>query len=193
VRGAGGACAILLLPGRALAAAGGGEGGEGLLELVWHLVNLALLLGVLVYFGREPIRSFFAERRRRVREELEGSARLLADAEARLAEWQGRVGRLDAEVAEIRSASRRLAEAQRERILADARAGAERLRRDAAAAVEQELRRARTALREEAADLAVAMAERLLRERVDDGDRARLVDEFVERVGRPSERPGGAH
>jgi F-type H+-transporting ATPase subunit b len=183
-------CALLGLAAPALAAGGGEEGGSAL-EFVWHLVNLALLLGVLVYFGRAPIRRFFAERRRRVRDELEGSARLLAEAEGRLADWQGRLARLDAEIAELGIASRRLAEAQREQILADARAGVERLRRDAAAAIEQELRRARTALREEASDLAIGMAERLLRERVDDSDRARLVDEFVERVGRTPAPPAG--
>ena len=50
---------------------------------------------------------------------------------------ESRLQRLDAEVEEIRGPTQRLAEAERERILADARASAERVRRDAAAAVEQ--------------------------------------------------------
>jgi F-type H+-transporting ATPase subunit b len=175
---------LLLMAGSAHAAGGSEDEGGHLAKFIWQTLNLALLLGVLVYFGRKPIQSYFAERRREIRDGLDSSARLLEEAETRLTEWQGRLERLDAETEEIRNTTHRLAEAERERILADARASAERVRRDAAAAVEQEVRRARTVLREEASDLAVELAERMLRETVNEGDRDRLVDEFVERVGR---------
>jgi F-type H+-transporting ATPase subunit b len=175
---------LLLVAGSAHASGGSEEEAGHLGEFMWQTFNLALLLGALVYFGRRPIQSFFFERRMGIQEGLDSSARLLDEAETRLTEWQTRLERLDGEIEEIRSTTHRLAEAERERILADARASAERVRRDSAAAVEQEVRRARTVLREEASDLAVELAERLLRESVNDGDRDRLVDEFVERVGR---------
>jgi F-type H+-transporting ATPase subunit b len=174
---------LALAPSAALAASGGEQGGVGW-NLFWQALNLALLLGVLVWFGRAPVRQFFTDRRHRVREDLESSARLLAEAEARLDEWQGKLARLDAEIAEARETSRRLAEAERERILAEARASAERIRRDTTTAVDQELRRARRALRAEASDLALELAERILREQVTGADRERLVAEFVERIER---------
>ena len=88
---------------------------------------------------------------------------------------------------EIREAATRRAEDESERILADARATAERIRRDASAAVDQELRRAQAELREEAADLALEIAATKLAENVSDGDRERLMDEFITRV-----EPSGA-
>jgi F-type H+-transporting ATPase subunit b len=175
---------LLLVAGAAQASGGAKDEGSQLSEFIWQALNLALLLGVLVYFGRKPIQNFFFERRMGIQEGLDSSARLLDEAETRLTEWQTRLAELDGEIEEIRSTTHRLAEAERERILADARASAERVRRDSAAAVEQEVRRARTVLRGEASDLAVELAERLLRETVNDADRDRLVDEFVERVGR---------
>lgn len=175
---------LLLVAGAAQASGGAEDEGSQLSEFIWQALNLALLLGVLVYFGRKPIQNFFFERRMGIQEGLDSSARLLDEAETRLTEWQTRLAELDGEIEEIRSTTHRLAEAERERILADARASAERVRRDSAAAVEQEVRRARTVLRGEASDLAVELAERLLRETVNDADRDRLVDEFVERVGR---------
>jgi len=175
---------LLLVAGAAQASGGAEDEGSQLSEFIWQALNLALLLGVLVYFGRKPIQNFFFERRMGIQEGLDSSARLLDEAETRLTEWQTRLAELDGEIEEIRNTTHRLAEAERERILADARASAERVRRDSAAAVEQEVRRARTVLREEASDLAVELAERLLRETVNDADRDRLVDEFVERVGR---------
>ncbi|MEN8182578.1 MAG: F0F1 ATP synthase subunit B [Myxococcota bacterium] len=184
---------VLALVLASAAHASGGDSREDELEvvfdMVWHAVNLALLVGVIVYFGRRPIQAYFAERRDGIRQSLESSTRLLEEAEARLAEWQGRLDRLDGEIEEIRTATHRLAEAERERILADARASAERVRQDAAAAVDQEVRRARAVLREEAADLSVDLAERMLRDQVRDEDRTRLLDEFVERVGRAPSQP----
>jgi F-type H+-transporting ATPase subunit b len=182
------AALLALVPGAA-AAAGGGEGGGGW-GFFWQVLNLGLLLGVLVWFGRAPVRQFFTDRRHRVREDLESAARLLAEAEARLAEWQGKLARVDAEIGEARETSRRLAEAERDRILAEARASAERIRRDATTAVDQELRRARRALRAEASDLALELAERILREQLTGADRERLVAEFVERIERA---PGTGH
>jgi F0F1-type ATP synthase membrane subunit b/b' len=55
--------------------------------------------------------------------------------------------------------------------------------------VEQELRRARTMLRAEASELALELAERMLREELTADDRERLVAEFVERIER-SQAPG---
>jgi F-type H+-transporting ATPase subunit b len=164
--------------GAARASDEGGAGGG----LLFPLLNLALLLGVLFYFARKPIRDFFSERRGTIQAALEDAARMRAEAEARYAEWQRKLAALEAELDEIRTHSRERAEAERERILSDARAAAERIRGDARAAVQQEVERARRALREEAADLAVEIAAERLRGQVRDADRARLIDEFIERI-----------
>ncbi len=171
----------LLAPGVALAEEGGHEGG-GLGTLLAHAFNFLLLLGVLIYALRKPLSQFFANRRRAIQEDLRRAGALLADAQARLAEWEGRIARLDAEVAAIQSASRERAEAERGRIVEEARLAAERIRRDAQAAIEQEARRAREALRGEAAELAVELATKLVREQVTEADRTRLLEEFVGRV-----------
>jgi F-type H+-transporting ATPase subunit b len=160
-------------------AAGGEHGGGGLGELVWPVVNLAILIAALVYFARAPIRAFFASRQGRIREDLDSASRALSDAEARHAEWQRRLVELDGELSRIRAQARERAEAERRHILADANAAAERIRGDARAAVDQELARAREELRHEAARLAVEVAAEALRTQVTDADRARLVDEFI--------------
>ncbi|HXK24873.1 MAG TPA: ATP synthase F0 subunit B [Myxococcota bacterium] len=171
-------------------AAGGEEhgGGEGLL---WPLLNFALLVGVLFYLTRKPIQAFFAERRRNIQSELGQAAELQRQAEERHAKWQRRLVDIERELDEIRRLGRERAEAEREQILADARESAARIERTARSAIEQELRRARETLRDEASNLAVDLASGLLRERVTDADRDRLLDEFIARVEQtPS---GSAH
>jgi F-type H+-transporting ATPase subunit b len=167
---------------RPAAAASGGAG--SLTDLVWPAINLALLLGVLVYFARKPIRAFFGDRSARIRDDLDAASRALAAAEARHAEWQRKVADLDSELAAIRRTASERADAERRHIVADAQRSAERIRDDARVAIDQELRRARANLRDEAADLA------LLSARVTDGDRSRLVDEFIETIERGERAPG---
>jgi F-type H+-transporting ATPase subunit b len=170
----------LLSASPALAAGGGGEGHSGL--PIYEIVNFALLLGVLVYFGRAPMREMFLTRRETIARDIDAASALLDQAEARNAEWQRKLADLDRELEDLRATARRRAQEERERILAEASEAAERIQRDAVASVEQELRRAQDALREEAASLATELAAGMLREQVGEGDRERLLDEFISRV-----------
>lgn len=170
---------VLLAPALALAS---DEAGAHESSLFWHVINLALVVGLIVYFARTPIRTYMAERRQNIEAGIETARRELSDAESRLVACNERMASLDGEIEEIRRSVRAQAETERERLLADARVAAERIRRDAQAAVEQESRRAREDLHNEAAEIAVRLAGDLLKRQVTDSDRARLVDEFVERV-----------
>jgi F-type H+-transporting ATPase subunit b len=172
-------------------AAGGGEG-DIMRDLVHPALNLLLLLAVIIYFARKPIRAFFGDRRTQIQDDLRRAAELKTEAELRYADWQRRLTDLDTELETIRATSRERAEAERERIVADAEAAAERIRRDALAAVEQELRRAHERLREEASQLAIEIAAERLEEQLTDDDRSRLLDEFVQRVERRSEPTGSS-
>ena len=173
----------VLAPSAALAAS------EGVGSIFyWEILNIALLAALLFWVARKPVGAFFSDRRERIQDDIATAERLLREAEDRFADWTDKTEQLDADVAEIRQLTRERAERERARILDEAERVAERIRRDAEAAVDRELVRARNSLREEAADLAVELAERMLQQHVTDADRARLVDEFVERI----ERPAGA-
>ena len=175
------------------------EEGGGLMAFVWEAGNLLLLLGVLFYLGRKPVLNYLSERRQGIQDNLANSERLLQEAEARLAEWNQKASKLDVEIEELRQMARERAEQERSQILEDARATAERIKRDAASGVDREVERAKQALRDEAADLSVELAGKLLQEHVTDGDRDRLVDEFVSEIeagpGTPPQagRQGGLH
>lgn len=167
------ALALALVAGPAYAAEG------GLKDLLFQWFNFALLIGVLVYFARKPIQSFFADRRTQIANDLEESARLLEVAESRYADWQRKLIDLEAETQRIKSDGLRSAEDDAARIVSDAQAAAERIQRDAEAVIETELRRAQGELRAEAAVLATELAEKILREKLADPDRERLLDEFI--------------
>lgn len=170
--------ALLLAPATAFAAEG-----AGLRELLWHTFNLGILVAIIVYFARKPLRDVMTTRRTQIEDELQHARADLERAETQLSEWQQRMNALDAELDGIRGAVRAQAESERDRILADAESGAGRIRANAAAAVEQEARRARDLLRTESAELALGRAGDLIRQRIGEGDRDRLFDEFLNRLG----------
>jgi F-type H+-transporting ATPase subunit b len=175
--------AFALLIANAASAAGGADHAEGGVPVfVWEIVNFAILVGVLVYFGRKPMQEMFASRREEITGNIDRASALLQQAELRNSEWQRRLANLDAELDSIRITARERAEEEGERILAEAADGAERIRRDAVAAVEYELRRAQAELREEAANLSTELAAGILDREVGAGDRDRLMDEFISRV-----------
>ncbi len=169
--------AALLLPSTAFAAEGAALG-----ELLWQSFNLALLVGIVVYFARTPLRQLMETRRTQIEGELEQARADLDRAESQLSEWQQRMNALDRELDEIRVAVRAQAEGERDRIIADAEAGAVRIRANASAAVEQETRRARDLLRTEGAELALSRAGDLIQERITERDRDRLFDEYLTRL-----------
>ena len=174
------ALSVIFLAAAAQAAGGGGEGAEhDTTEFWFELGNLVLLLAVLVYFARGPAIEYFTNRRSETVANIERSEKLLSDAQARLDEWEAKANGLEAEVAEIKRATQAAAEGQRDEIIAAAEVSADRIRKSARALAEREMLTARERLREEAADMAADMAAKMLSENVNDGDRSRLVDEFI--------------
>jgi F-type H+-transporting ATPase subunit b len=161
-------------------------------EVAYEWLNLAILAALLVYFARKPVAAYLATRRETIAKNIAGSEKLLKEAEARLAEWNARAARLDADVQAILGSTRKSAEVEKAAILADAEATAARIRQSAGGVVERELRAARVALRKEAAELAVTLAGSLLQEHTTDADRSRLVDEFIAKI-ESTPGPGGTH
>ena len=172
---------VVLFAATAARAAGDEEGG---LDFWYELLNLLLLAAVLFYVARKPVLEYLAGRRSEIQENIERSERLLTDAQDRLAEWEAKAMGLEADVSQIKADTKRAAEKQRDDIIAAAQVAAERIRSGASAVAERELFQARERLRLEAADMAVEMAARILRDNVSDADRARLVDEFISELER---------
>ena len=168
----------LCTPRVALAAIGGG----GTSELVWLTVNLCILVGVAIYFARRPILAHAETRRRGIEAELTGAREELAAAERKLAECRQSIAELDAEIEAIREAVRAQAESERERILEEARITAERASTAADLFIARELRIAKIKLRRELAARTFDLAAELVERRLGEGDRERLLGEFLDRM-----------
>jgi len=177
----------LLLP-AVVFASSGGEGGE--VEMVsffssnffWAVVNFAIIVFLLVRYGKEPLGEALANRRRTIEKTLDEAAQAREKALEALAEAKKRLSEKDAAVESLIEDARKAAEREKERLVEQG----ERLSRDiverARTSVDLELKRAKDELKAEAVQLALELAETKIRESVSEEDQRKLVTDYVERM-----------
>ena len=148
---------------------------------VWvvNLINLAIFVGIIYYFAGSKISAFFANRSDSIDRERSEARRLREEAQQRLDEYDLRLTSFEREREELLEEYKAQGERERERLIEEARGQIEKMRVDARRTIEQETRKAVAALERQAVDMAVEMAQRMARERLDDNQQRVLVDRFV--------------
>jgi F-type H+-transporting ATPase subunit b len=181
--------ASLLLALLAAAAAEGG-GGRSITSVDFMLtlttvVLFALFASVLARFGWKPLLRAIEEREKGVREAVEGAGRANAEAQELLAQHKEMVKEAGQRRDEVIKAALHDAEQLRADLAERARSEAERMVASARQQIERETRQAVAELRGQVADLAMAAAAKIVASSLTPEAQRRLVDEFVESVGKP--------
>ena len=153
----------------------------GLLDIdvgmaLWTIIVFALLLIVLSRFAWKPILSGLEERERRIRESLQRADQLLVEARRLQAENERRRHQIELEAQKIIQEAREAAERVRAEILERARQEAQALVDRAREEIERDKQRALGELRAEAAELAVLIAEKILRTQLDAHRHRELIE-----------------
>jgi F-type H+-transporting ATPase subunit b len=156
-----------------------GEGTYVVPAIAWHAFNFAVLIGLILWLGRSGIKDSLHERAVKIRASVEEAASAKAAAEARQAEIAARLNRLEDEITAMKDRARAEALAEEARIAERADEAARRIAETAQRQIGDEAARARTALRAEAVDLAVKLAEGILRSNVGANDQRRLAEQFL--------------
>lgn len=182
------AFAVTLLPALVFASGGasGGEAGEGggkaIYDLVMRILNFAILVGVLLYFVRKPAVEAIRNSIEAVRKMIDEAETASKEAKARMKEAEDRLAGVDKEIDELITHAREEAEVEKARTLSEAEAAVEKLKREAIAAIEQELKKSQDILTREAAVAAVALAEKIISERVTPEDHQKFITEYLEKL-----------
>jgi len=157
----------------ALAARQPAEGGEGAHhseggdpDLPWKIVNFVVLAGGLGYLIYKNAGKFFDSRTVEIRRGLEESARLKAKAEARYNEVDQMLAQIGGEIETLRKQAGEESRAEAEHVRAETEREMAKLQAQALQEIESAGKVARNQLRASAADLAVALAERKIREQL---------------------------
>ena len=166
--------------------AGGGHGAEGGLDkgkdLIWRTMNFAVLAIILFFLLRKPLAKGLESRRQGIKDELDDLEVQKQEAEKRLAEYKEKLSQLDKEVETIVAEYIREGEAAKAKIIEEAHALSEKLQEQAKKNIEHEFDKAKQQLKAEMAGQAVAMAEQLIKEHINEEDQERIVDEYLTKV-----------
>jgi F-type H+-transporting ATPase subunit b len=167
-----------------MAAASGGEGGFINLDktLIIQSINFGLLLAVLWRFLYRPLLAKMQERTEAIRKSLEEAQAARAEAQRERESHAAKIQAALAEAQAIRAAALKEAADEQRRLVEAARGEAARLVESAKAELEQDVRRARQELRREVSDLAINVAEQLIKKSLRDEDHRRIVEDAIARV-----------
>jgi F-type H+-transporting ATPase subunit b len=145
-------------------------------------LNFAIIFLVIAGLMRKMLPGYFSGRTSTIQKGIEEARKMSEDARRRLAEVEGRLSRLDSEIAGMRREAEENAKAEEQRLLA---AGEEERRRIVTSA-EQEIEMAANTARRElkayVSELAVQLAEKKIRVS-NDADEA-LVRAFTAQMGK---------
>jgi F-type H+-transporting ATPase subunit b len=168
------------------------EGGEGahhvdkgaqLKDLGWRVLNFVVLLGILGFaIKKADVKGSLAARQSQIEKDLKDAQEGRAAAEAKLAEYTGKLSQATKEIDELQAAIIREGEQEKERIISEAKIAAQKIAAQAAQSAEQETIKARAELRAEAARLAVEIATGKLTGAIQKADHDRFVGEYLDKV-----------
>ena len=157
------------------------EGG-GWMTMVWHAVNLAILLLLLVKFAGKGVKAALAARAEAVTQEIDDASALHAEAQSMLDEYAAKMQGLQAELDAIRTQYAAQGESEKARLIAEGEAEAARIKADAERAAQNEFTRVRARLEAELIDNAVDAAEELIKARMTPAHQRRLTAEYLSRL-----------
>jgi F-type H+-transporting ATPase subunit b len=161
------------------------EGGFGLnLDILeTNIINLAILIGILFYFGRKVLSNILNERQANIATAIQEAEGRLKEAQIALSQAQEQLTQSQAEAQRIRQAAAENAEAAKAATLAKAAQDVERLKQTAAADLNTERERALAELRQRVAALALQKVESQLRSGIADDVQQAIIERSIAQVG----------
>lgn len=149
-------------------------------NLLFHGLNLLILIGLGFFFARRPILDAVRARSLDIRKELVDSAKARDEAQQKYAELEARLGAFEEEVSKMRAEGEADARKEEAALIARANEAADRIAETAERNIRDEVARAQYALRKEAVELAVQLAEQTLSSQVGADDNKRLARQFLD-------------
>lgn len=163
-------------------AASGGHHEATVWTYAFPFINFVLLVGVLLFFLRKPIKKSFESRANTIKDGIAEAKVYYDDAFRRYEEIECKLKNSDVEGKRLLETLRGSAEQEKRKMVADAEDFAKRLQSDTQNMIQQEMIKAQNLLRAEVVNLAAKAAEENLKKTLTSEDQKRISAEFVSDV-----------
>ena len=148
-------------------------------EIWWKLANFAVLAGGLAYLIAKTAGPYFRSRGEEIRQGISDAAEVRAEAEARAAAIESKIGNLSGEIESIRAGAKAEIAAEGARVQAETEAQLAKVRRQAEMEIASATKHASLELKAYSAQLALALAEKQIRQQLDPRTQEDLANAFV--------------
>jgi F-type H+-transporting ATPase subunit b len=148
-----------------------------------NLINLTLLVGILIYFGKPVLSKILTERRSKIAEQIQAVEQKKKQAEVTLANEQKKLEEAKVTAAKIRSEATTNAQKARETILAQGEKEVQRLKEIAGKDLSSEQEKAIAQLRERVVALALENARSQMENMLNDDVQRKLIDSSIAKLG----------
>ena len=151
-------------------------------ELIPPVINFSILIILLVYFTRKPVKELVANRQTLIKAEVEEAKAQKLEAQRRYKEFTEKLKAFEAEAQQILANAHADGETMKTKLIKAAHSNAERIVKDAEATAISNIQEFKDQLRWETISTAVALAEKIITDRLSTEDQRRIVNEYVGKV-----------
>lgn len=155
-----------------------------LMDLLGRFINFTVLVIVLVVvFKKFGIKEMLTTRIDEIKQRLDDLKREKEETENKYLESERKLREFEGEKQDIIEQFKKEGEAERERIIAEARQRSAQILKQAELTIQQEMQSAKKRLREGVVELAAQRAGEIMGKEMTDKDQDRLVNDFIKKVG----------
>jgi len=170
---------------------GGDEGDHGqdrsgdLRDLLYRFINFALLVIILfIVIKKTGVKDLLSSRSDEIRQRMEDLKKEKEEAEIRYQEMEKQLKEFEKKRKDIIDQFRNEGLAEKNRIISEAKERVEQIIEQSELTIQQEIQSAKDRLKRDVVDLAAQKAREIIEKEIDEDDQDKLVDEFIERVGK---------
>ncbi len=151
-------------------------------EWLWKIINFVILVVILVKFLGKPMREYFKKRTEIIQKSLDEAREAKELAQRALTEVQEKIKLKDEEIEKIIEAARASGVADRDELIKKGEEMSQKIKEQAKSNIDMELKNAKAKLRAEAAELAVKLAEKRLKEQLTEEEQLKILEDSIKRL-----------
>lgn len=155
------------------------EGQGQSIKIIYSLFNFSLLVLILFYILRNPIKDFFKERSILIQKGMKEANLLKEKADQQIEEFSVKMKRVEEEVTKIIEDIKHEGELEKTKIIKDAFDMGERLKLDTQKLIEQEYRKASEKLKKEVVDLSIRLASEKIKQNMSETQQSIIVQKYL--------------
>lgn len=157
--------------------------GMSLTEFIFYLVNFLILVGVLGKFLYKPFLNLMETRKQSIVDALDNAEAVNRRADEKMANYDKKIAKLEAEGRDIIKDARIKAEEQANEIIEKANQRASQIMSQAEKQIEREREKAVLEMREQIAVLSLMAAEKIMERDVEVNGQDQIIEQVLEEAG----------